>query len=218
MRQVADKWVKFHILKKHEGMGKHLPEMRNYSTDGLIQMLSRYSFVVAKPMVGTGGNGVIKISRVNGEYIIRHGSSIMRTRSAQGLAASIDRIRRGRRFMLQQGINLTTIQGRPLDYRVKLVKQGNEWQIRAVVARLAHPGLFVTNLCRGGTMLGGIRALRMTFSQSIVKDKYATLVGVARTGTALLEKSYPGIGALGFDFGIDKRGTVWILEVNTRPH
>ncbi|MNU10094.1 Endospore coat-associated protein YheD [compost metagenome] len=57
----------------------------------------------------------------------------------------------------------------------------------------------------------------MTFP-SLARDKFATMVGVARSGTALLEAKYPGIGALGFDFGIDKGGTVWILEVNTRPH
>ncbi|MDF2923432.1 MAG: hypothetical protein K0R57_2346 [Paenibacillaceae bacterium] len=218
MRQVADKWAKFKILQQHEGVTKHIPEMRLYSSEQLQHMLGRYSFVVAKPIVGTGGNGVVKISKTKGGYIIRHGGSVSRAQTSQGVAAAVDRIRKGRRFMLQQGIMLTTIQGRPLDYRVKMVKVNNQWQIRAVVARLAHPGLFVTNLCRGGTMLGGTRALRMTFPKSIVKDKHATLIGVARTCTALLEKSYPGIGALGFDFGIDRKGTVWILEVNTRPH
>ncbi|MNC64186.1 Endospore coat-associated protein YheD [compost metagenome] len=97
------------------------------------------------------------------------------------------------------------------------MKENGSWRIRAVVARIARPGLFVTNLCRGGTMVGGNRALRMTFP-SLARDKHATMVGVARSGTALLEEKYPGIGALGFDFGIDKGGTVWILEVNTRPH
>jgi len=35
--------------------------------------------------------------------------------------------------------------------------------------------------------------------------------------TALLERRYPGIGALGYDYGIDGNGQIWILEVNTRP-
>jgi glutathione synthase/RimK-type ligase-like ATP-grasp enzyme len=217
MRQVADKWVKFNILKGHPGVAKHIPEMRRYSLAGLLDMLKRYSFVVAKPMVGTGGHGVIKISRTKGGYMVQHGYIIQRTDNTARLGAIIDGIRKNRRFMLQRGIALTTLQGKPLDYRVKMVKDNKEWQIRAVVARLAHPGLFVTNLCRGGSQLGGRRALQMTFP-TLAKDKHATMVGVARTCISLLEASYPGIGALGFDFGIDRGGTVWILEVNTRPH
>lgn len=217
MRQVADKWVKFNILKKHSGVARHIPEMKAYSLSGLLDMLQRYAFVVAKPMVGTGGQGVVKISRTKGGYTVQNGFAVQRMGNAQQLGAAIDRIRRNRRYMLQRGIVLTTLQGKPLDYRVKMVKENHVWQIRAVVARVAHPGLFVTNLCRGGVLLGGSRALRMTFP-SLAKDKHATMVGVARTCIALLEGSYPGIGALGFDFGIDKKGSVWILEVNTRPH
>lgn len=35
--------------------------------------------------------------------------------------------------------------------------------------------------------------------------------------TGVLEARYPGIGQLGFDYGIDKQGKIWIFEVNTRP-
>lgn len=218
MRQVASKWEKFKILQRHAGVARHIPEMRKYSLSGLLAMLKRYPFVVAKPIVGTGGLGVVKISRDKGGYVVRHGQTVRRVSDPAKLSATIDGIRRGRSFMLQRGINLTSLNGRPLDYRVKLVKENGHWKIRAVVARLAHPGLFVTNLCRGGVMLGGNRALHKTFPHSLAKDKHATMVGVARTCTALLEGQYPGIGALGFDFGIDKKGSVWILEVNTRPH
>lgn len=218
MRQVASKWEKFKVLQGHAGVAKHIPEMRHYSAEGLQEMLGRYGFIVAKPIVGTGGHGVVKISRVKGGYVVQHGFASQRAGSVPQLAGIIDRIRKNRSYMLQRGVALTSISGKPLDYRVKMVKENNEWRIRAVVARLAHPGLFVTNLCRGGTQLGGTRALRMTFPQRVVKDKFLTLTGVARTCTSLLESKYPGIGALGFDFGIDRQGTVWILEVNTRPH
>lgn len=128
------------------------------------------------------------------------------------LLQAINRIRQNRPLMIQQGIHLATIDGRPVDYRVKLAKVGRTWEIRAVVGRLARPGLFVTNLCQGGTQLKGRHAVRRTFPASLVKSKIDTMVGVSRTCTMLLEAKYPGIGMLGYDFGIDKRGTVWILK------
>ncbi|SDN04598.1 YheC/D like ATP-grasp [Paenibacillus sp. yr247] len=218
MRLIANKWSKFAVLLRHAGVAKHIPDMRRFSASNLQVMLRQYLFVVAKPIIGTGGSGVVKIQKTSNGYLL-HNSETKRTfRTWKGLFSALNRIRQNRPFMLQQGIHLATIDGRPVDYRVKLAKAGRSWIIRAVVGRLARPGLFVTNLCRGGTLLGGTYALRRTFPVSQVKSKIDTMCGVARTCTRLLESRYPGIGMLGYDFGIDKQGNVWIFEVNTKPH
>ncbi|WP_233530904.1 YheC/YheD family protein [Paenibacillus alkalitolerans] len=217
MRRVASKWAKFQVLRRHSGAAKHVPYMQLFSSSALRGMLSRFSFVVAKPVVGSGGYGVIKIERVGESgYRYHYKSRTKVHQSWNGLISDINRIRGSRKYMLQQGIDLATIHGRRVDYRVKLVKRGSGWKITAVVGRLARPGLFVTNLSRGGTLMKGREALRRTFPR-LVKSKKDTMTGVARTCTFLLESRYPGIGELGYDFGIDKRGTVWIFEVNTRP-
>ncbi|NOU94472.1 YheC/YheD family protein [Paenibacillus sp. LMG 31456] len=218
MRRVANKWSKFAILLRHQGVAKHIPAMRHFSASNLRDMLQRYPFVVAKPFVGTGGNRVVKVQKTQGGYMYHYYGNQIKVHSLDGLVRALNRIRNGRSYMLQQGIQLTTIDGRPVDYRVKLVKAGRSWHIRAIVGRLARPGLFVTNLCKGGTLLQGSHALRRTFPARMVKSKRDTMCGVARTCTFLLESRYPGIGELGYDFGIDKKGSVWILEVNTRPH
>lgn len=219
MRIVKDKWVKFAVLKAHRDVAKHIPAMCAFTPAALKEMLVKFSLLVAKPKVGTGGRGLVKIERLSGDkYRCHYGESIKELESLDALTAELDRIREGRAYMLQQGIRLATIQGRPVDYRVKMVKEGGSWKITAVVGRWAKPGLFVTNLCKGGTLLSGTEALRRCFPKKLVRDKKATMRGVARTCTFLLERKYPGLGALGYDFGIDKKGTVWILEVNTRPH
>jgi len=219
MRFVADKGAKFSVLLKHGGMARHLPETRRLSAENLEEMLQKYGFVVVKPYVGTGGAGVVKVEKTSGGlYRIHHGYKIRTFRSYGSLTAAINRIRRGRAYMVQRGIRLATYRGRRVDYRVKMIKSGNRWKITAVVARVARPGLFVTNLCRGGTMIGAMRALRSAFPARQARLKKETMRGVARTGKELLEAKYPGIGALGFDFGVDRAGSVWVLEVNTRPH
>jgi hypothetical protein len=218
MRLVADKGVKFAVLQRHNGAAKHIPAMRRFNEQNLRTMLDQYAFVVAKPYVGTGGNRVVKIMKSGSGYTYHYRGARIKVPSWSALIHALHRIRKSRSFMLQQGISLATIQGRPVDYRVKLVKSGKHWDLRAVVGRVARPGLFVTNLCQGGTMLQGRDALRRTFPAKLVKSKIATMVGVARTCTYLLETQYPGIGQLGYDFGIDTMGRVWILEVNTKPH
>lgn len=218
MRLVANKWSKFTVLLEHAGVAKHIPNMRRFSASNLQAMLRQYGFVVAKPIIGTGGSSVVKIKKTGNGYLMHDSGTIRTFRTWNELFSKLNRIRKKRPFMLQQGIDLATIDGRPVDYRVKLKKSGRSWVIRAVVGRLARPGLFVTNLCRGGTQLKGSHALRRTFPASLVKSKIDTMCGVARTCTMLLESRYPGIGMLGYDFGIDKKGNVWIFEVNTKPH
>ncbi|NRF91582.1 YheC/YheD family protein [Paenibacillus frigoriresistens] len=218
MRLVANKWSKFSVLLGHAGAAKHIPNMRRFSASNLKAMLRQYAFVVAKPIIGTGGSSVLKIKKTGNRYLLHNSGSKRIYRSWKELFSTLNQIRKNRPFMLQQGIDLATIDGRPLDYRVKLKKMGRSWIIRAVVGRLARPGLFVTNLCQGGTLLKGTHALRRTFPASLVKSKFDTMCGVARTCTMRLESRYPGIGMLGYDFGIDKKGNVWIFEVNTKPH
>ncbi|MBP1964415.1 YheC/YheD family protein [Paenibacillus aceris] len=218
MRLVASKWSKFAVLLQHSGVAKHIPAMRRYSAENLAAMLRQFQFVVAKPIVGTGGSRVMKIQKAGNSYMLHSAGTRTMYRNWNELLQAINRISQKRPLMIQQGIHLATIDGRPVDYRVKLAKVGRKWEIRAVVGRLARPGLFVTNLCQGGTQLRGRYAVGWTFPAAQVKSKIDTMVGVSRTCTMLLEAKYPGIGMLGYDFGIDKLGSVWIFEVNTKPH
>jgi D-alanine-D-alanine ligase-like ATP-grasp enzyme len=50
-----------------------------------------------------------------------------------------------------------------------------------------------------------------------VKAKKREMRHLTNASTTLLESRFPGIGQLGYDYGIDRKGHIWILEVNTRP-
>jgi len=219
VRQIANKWAKFEVLNRHSDMAVHIPDTRFYSIASMRRVLQKYGFVVVKPLRGTGGNGVIKIEQLGvNRYRYHYKRERTVVPSFKQLLRSIDRIRNGRQYLIQRGVNLVTIAGRPVDYRVKMVKSGSTWQLRAFVARVARSGQFVTNLCRGGSMRQGYAALRNSFPKNQAKDKKKTMLRIARTGTFLLEKRYPGIGSLGFDIGVDRDGKIWIFEVNTKPH
>lgn len=218
-RLVADKWAKFAVLKRSNDVAGHIPEMRKYSGSAMKAMLRRYGFVVAKPFIGTGGIGVIKIERVGkSRYRIHYARQQIVARSMQKLMKKIKRVKTKREYLIQQGIRLAMIAGRPVDYRVKMVKKGRKWRITAVVARIARKGQFVTNLCRGGEMRNGLLALIQSFPPQEASMKKELMRRIARKSTRLLERRYPGISSLGYDFGVDQRGRIWIFEVNTRPH
>lgn len=216
-RMLASKWLKTTALQTNGYVARHIPPTRIYSAANLKSMLDRYGMVVLKPVRGAGGNGVLKATRSGRGYRLQARSRITAFGSFAGLCGHIARLKGRRPYLIQRGIRLATVGGRPIDYRVKHVKTGAGWQIRAMVGRIARPGLFVTNLCRGGTQVTAGQGIARSLSPRLVGSKKHHMRHLTRTSTALLESRFPGIGQLGYDYGIDRSGRIWMLEVNTRP-
>ncbi|MFS0727191.1 YheC/YheD family protein [Paenibacillus sp. 1P07SE] len=216
-RQYASKWVKTAALLSHPAIAPHIPPTRMYNDANLKSMLGTYGMVVIKPVRGAGGHGVIKVSSQDGRYAVTHYHDRRFYDSFGALTVALAGIKRKRPYLIQKGIHLATIGGRPIDYRVKYVKDGGSWNCRAMVGRLAKQGLFVTNLCRGGTQMTAAEGIRRSLSSAQVKNKKREMRRLTSLSTAVLEARLPGIGQLGFDYGLDRQGKLWIFEVNTRP-
>ncbi|WEK53417.1 MAG: YheC/YheD family protein [Candidatus Cohnella colombiensis] len=216
-RQLASKWLKTNVMLANPYIARHIPASRIFSSANLRSMLGSYSMLVLKPVCGAGGLGVMKVTRNNGSYSCTYMSRTVHRTSFNGLLNEVNRLRHGRRYLIQRGIQLATIGGRPIDYRVKYVKSNGQWHYRSMVGRLARRGLFVTNLCRGGTIMTAAQGIRRSLSARLISVKKQQMRQLTKVSTNLLESRFPGIGQLGYDYGIDHNGHIWILEVNTRP-
>ncbi|QJC54443.1 YheC/YheD family protein [Paenibacillus albicereus] len=214
---LASKWAKTAALLAHPSIAPHIPPTRLYSETNLKSMLDQHGMVVIKPVRGTGGHGVIKISRVDGGYSYASGSSTKRAASIGALHLALKPLQKGRSYLIQKGIHLATVGGRPIDYRVKYVKNGARWEIRSMVGRVARSGLFVTNLCRGGSQLTAAQGIGRSLPGASIRGKKQEMRRLTRLSASVLESRFPGIGQLGFDYGLDRSGKIWIFEVNTRP-
>ncbi|MFC3748027.1 YheC/YheD family protein [Paenibacillus sp. GCM10012306] len=216
-RQLASKWLKTEALLSDSRVAGYIPRTQQYSDAALQAMLGRYGNVVIKPVVGGGGYGVIKVFRDRRGYGFTYMSKTRIYRGFNAMRNALNRVKVRRRYLIQQGISLAQIASRPIDYRVKVVKNGEHWEFRSMVGRLARPGLFVTNLCKGGTMLSCREGLRRSLPKVKSSAKRAEMRRLTRICIELLERRFPGVGELGFDYAVDFSGKIWILEVNTRP-
>lgn len=216
-RQLASKWLKTEALLSDSRVADYIPATRMYNSSNLHQMLNQYGFVVIKPVVGGGGAGVIKVTKEGATYRYTYLANTRSFTSFDAMFRSLSSAKKKRSYLIQRGIRLATIGGRPIDYRVKVVKTNGAWVFRSLVGRVARKGLFVTNLCKGGTMLTAGQGIRRSLSGNWVRSKKNEMRHVTRICTAILEAKYPGIGQLGFDYGIERSGKMWIFEVNTRP-
>lgn len=217
-RQLASKWAKTEALLAEPALVQHIPPTRKYTPEALFGMIQQHGMVVVKPIVGSGGGGIIKVARAGGGFTHTYRERTQRFADFDGLVRALGSRTRKRSYLIQKGIQLATVNGRPIDYRVKYVKTPSGWEYRSLVGRIARRGLFVTNLSQGGDMVTAGQGIRASLGGPHVKGKKARMRALTVMSTRVLERKYPGISQLGFDYGIDRQGKIWIFEVNTRPH
>ena len=216
--KIASKTIKQRVLERHPEIAKHILPTRFFSKEALQSMLNTYKLVYVKPNVGSGGYQVIRVELFKtGKYCFQIGKSIVTAFTFSELYRLLKNRMKKITYIIQKGIQLCTINGNPVDYRVKYIKEAGLWRYRAVVGRVARPGLIVTNLHQGGRQWRGITALKATVGVQAAHHKKAQMKRLTRLGTAHLLRHFPGLTRLGFDYGIDKYGKVWIFEVNTNP-
>lgn len=214
---VASKWLKTKVLLTDPQIAPHIPHTKLLSAANLRDMLAKHGMVVLKPVRGGGGNGLMKITQSGGRYTLAYRANTTVYSGFGAMLGAVNRIRRGRRYLIQKGIHLAQVGGRPIDYRVKYVKVGDQWRFRAMLGRIARPGLFVTNVCQGGRLVSAAEGIRRSLNAQSVVPKKNEMRHLTKISTALLQRHFPGLAQLGYDYGIDQSGHIWILEVNTRP-
>ncbi|MFD2117690.1 YheC/YheD family protein [Paenibacillus yanchengensis] len=217
-RILANKMSKTDVLIRNHEIANHIPPTKRFHSKNLMEMLQTHGMVVIKPLVGSGGAGVIKVVKhAKGTYSYTYLSRTRSFQSYDSLYRALRATMKKKRYMIQKGIDLATVNGRPIDYRVKYVKENGRWRYKAIVGRIARSGLFVTNLQRGGRLVSGSKGIALSLGSSYVKEKKGKMRKLTVLSTKILEQRYRGINQLGYDFGIDKSGKIWLFEVNTRP-
>ena len=216
-----NKWHVHSALEKQDAAIPHLPHMVRYQSEEQLQeMLSRSRTVYAKPANGSMGRGIIRLRRMqNGYQAVTPGGINKQFSSLSGLHRHLQKRTNGKSYLLQQGLPLIGMQGRPADFRVLVQKdRKGEWAVTSMVARLGQNRI-VSNISRGGSMLTPLHALRVCGPwHNAARPTPQKLKNVALKLCVLLEEALPGHYAeLGVDLGVDVYGHVWLLEINSKP-
>lgn len=219
-----DKTEVFDALRKENGLHLYLPEsylLRNFQM--LKSMCTKHQTVFLKPITGSLGKGIIRVRKQpDGSYICHftnlNGARKQSFSTLSGVFASISGKVKNQRYQIQQGLDLLTAGGRPVDFRA-LVQRGEtgQWAVTSIVARIAGNHHFVSNLARGGTLStvkeALVRSGSVTASEGLPKLRRAA-VEIAKG----IETQVPGhFAELGIDLAIDTQGRVWLIEVNSKP-
>lgn len=219
-----NKWRVHQLLAQNSELIAYLPETHNLNQENLSDMAAKYKTLYLKPCNGSQGYRIIKVI-VNGQNynytIYSHGRHSGQAGSITGLLQATRSTRGKRPYIVQQGIDLDTYWGSPFDMRIILQKDGEgQWVISKKFVRIAPSGSSIANLSRGGTAETSARVLAKVLNgnRSLIREKNEELRRLCQTAAETLEtNSESCYGELGLDIGIDKKGKLWIIEVNSKP-
>lgn len=221
-----DKSEVFDALRNDPALHRYLPEshlLKNFPM--LKTMCQRYATVFLKPIRGSLGKGIIRVSRSeNGGYQALY-TTPMGTRKQHypqlnKLFTSLSGKMKTVRYQIQQGLQLIEIQRRPVDFRALVQKNATgAWGLTSIVARTAGSQHFVSNLARGGTLSPVKDAVaKSNLSTAAKKDAAVRLQRAALEIAKGVDKYIPAhFAELGIDLALDTSGRVWLLEVNSKP-
>ncbi|GKU75793.1 YheC/YheD family protein [Paenibacillus sp. L3-i20] len=222
-----DKTEVFDALKKDNALDRYLPESHQLSSYATFKsMCTKYNNVFLKPVRGSLGKGIIRVSHLEGEsYQALHatptGSKRQIHPSLGRLYSSLSVKMKTARYQIQQGLQLIEVGKRPVDFRALVQKNATgKWMITSIVARTAGSQHFVSNLARGGSL--------STVSAAVGKSNLNTNINrleapgrlrqAALTIANGIDTNIPAhFGELGIDLAMDTNGKVWLLEVNSKP-
>lgn len=222
-----DKWQVHQWLSEHESTKDYLPtSIKHQDMEKTAAFIEQHKQVYMKPIHGSLGVGIVKALRLaDGRYFyqVKGHNGIQSqgyTHSAKGLLKKLKNRLSKRPYIVQEALYLLTYQDRPFDIRILVQKgQNGKWKRTKAVCRVAQSGDITSNLSTGGDAIPLLKMLNDIYlTKEEVKKMQRKIRGLVNTIPPVLEQvSGLQLGEMGLDIGIDTKGDVWIIEVNSKP-
>lgn len=217
----------YEALKQDERLTAYLPATQSYrSVSQLEPLLTSYpAGLVLKPEAGMHGLGVIhmKLSpednnvRMNG----RTRSNMIFTRvftSAPNWKQWVERATNRTPYIVQPYLPLSDKEGKPFDIRALLQKnEQGLWRLSGIAARRGAEGALTSNLHGGGGALPPLGLLEANYGKPEAERLLEHIHMISEQAAEQLESRFGRFAELGFDFGIEPDGRLWLLEANSKP-
>lgn len=191
------------------------------SSEMMKSLLEKMKRLIIKPINGSQGIGVYLIEKEGEQILVRTDKKeqqVTRTFTDDNhFFKWVKRILNKREFLLQPYLPLVNDLNQPYDIRSLLQKDNKgKWKVVGKGVRQGAPGGIISNLSAGAevidfsTWLKTINYQKRAFILEEINDILNSL-------PIILEEHFPPLFELGVDIGIAKDGSIWILDINSKP-
>lgn len=216
---IGNKYRVYKYLSTDKKLKIYQPDTVRFSKGNLENMMNKYSNLYVKPTVGSQGKGIYKITRQDQRYKLRSTSQSNLYSDWSSLYKKLN-AKVKKNMIIQQGIKLELVEGRPYDIRAMVQRKPNsKWTCTGIFTKVGSPNKIVTNYAQGGKLKTLDNVFnKMKLSSDKKDSRKSHLNKVALDVARLLNSKRSGMFEMGIDFAYDRAGKLWILEVNsTRP-
>jgi len=213
----------YELLNHDKNVRHYLPPTKNVQTMSEIRrMIWDHGIVYVKARRGRKGTKVMRIEKRYNGYLYSY--SILgylvrkRINTMEGLQKVIKSFFGTRSIIVQRAIDLVRVNNNRLcDFRAELQrnKQG-EIDIVGICIRLGRQGSPITTHSSAYRYDSYIKELFPHYTDEKIeelKEKIKSFLIEVYTG---VEEIYGRFGEIGIDFGVDRRGRIWLIECNAQ--
>ncbi len=220
-----NKWEMYQWLSQFPKVTTNLPFTELYEKPlQILDVLKQYKSIIIKPLNYSFGKGIVEVTKQNEhQYRVRyrrkgknHSISMNNTKE---LHHFLGRKFKKNRFIIQEKLDLELEEGRVIDFRVMLDKDGTgKWTTSGIIGKKGKPGSIVINTLNRSQIVWGETLLKksLKLSRSKAKEYVKRLEEVAIMAAECIDQCGTIIGKLGADVAVDKSGKIWIIELNNR--
>ncbi len=216
-----NKWEVYQNLSKDKNFNEYLPQTIIYNNPSDIEnMFKKSDRLYLKACRGGRGRQVVRITKLpSGSYEFSHFNKELYIQKFQNLNRLINKINRffgDRKFIIQEAIDLITINKKIVDLRAEVQRNGNgEIEIVAVPVRVSKKNSPITTHAQSFTFDYFFKKI-LKYKKKEFKELKTKLNHFLTTAYTSIEKVYGPICEIGIDVGLDKKGRLWFIECNSR--
>jgi len=219
-----DKWEVHQWLLSSPALKPYLPRTEQLSAMPVLRrFMLEHPIVFVKPIHGSLGLGITRIIHKDGLYQAtlrgkKGNEEEFVAATVQDLYTHFHKRWSGKRHIVQEGLPLYSVGGRPVDVRV--IMQKNEqalWQLTKLFVRMAGTGEFISNLTTGGEALPLSQLAMADQSLNLPRIKRDIRQLANRISQVVEEESGRLLGELGIDVGLSVSGHPFVIEINSKP-
>lgn len=218
---LPNKWIVYQTLNNDLSMRAFLPETVLLTTSNqVLSTLDKHRSVLLKPVSGSQGKGIFVLTKTG------EGVSLLAKKAFQPYYKQLSKnqlehllykITSQHQYLIQPFLSLTDQQHRPFDLRIFLQKDSQgAWREIGRGIRRGKVGDFTSNLASGGSVFS-FEEWFQSLSSILQSELQKNIADLCTRIPKLLETDSQQLFELGLDFGIDHQGSLWLLEVNSKP-
>ncbi|WP_332697624.1 YheC/YheD family protein [Halalkalibacter lacteus] len=212
-----NKWEMHQWLSNDSKIKDHLPETLLYQTPSdLIDFLDKHLHAYIKPINGSFGKKIVKVSKTTEGYLIYYRKKLKRYElTLEDFQRSLSK----GKYIIQKPLDIS-VNNRIVDFRHIIVKNElGEWEDMGCIGRRGPVGSTITNqnsyINMGYPMLTTVLSFKK--EEALYLSEKMSQLALQSAESIENHSPFCGIyGNFGIDLAIDKDKRIWLIEINNR--